>query len=89
MNDVFRQWTTTRLSLLHAFYFLATVAQSHHIFASSTTADVLVAYNWCGFTMSTTAEQKFSTTSLALQSTVAVFSYYIYLLQSFLLPILC
>lgn len=41
-NDVFRQWTTTRLSLLHAFYFLATVAQSHHIFASSTTADVLV-----------------------------------------------
>jgi len=54
MNDVFRQqWTTTRLSLLHAFYlffreinftkkFLATVAQSHDIFASSTTADVLV-----------------------------------------------
>jgi len=41
-NDVFRQWTTTRLSLLHAFCFLATVVQSHHIFASSTTADVLV-----------------------------------------------
>ena len=81
---------TTRLSLLHAFYFLATVAQSHHIFASSTTADVLVptigAALPCQQQLSKNLVQHCLLSHPLLPCSP---TNYIYLLQSFLLPILC
>ena len=62
---------------------IATVARSHHIFAPTTAAmRAPLAYNF-GWRSQQLGK------NLVLHNTVAVFSsYYIYLLQSFLLPIL-